>query len=379
MSGCTREWWTLLGPHEHCEKPVLIAPQNRSVCDYPNPQFRWQAVAGTDRYQIQIARSPEFLNPFIDRYVTSVQWQDSVRLFQGTWYWRLRAMNADGGSGHWSMVWSFDFRVLSNLDVYLNMIYVQGDSFMMGNDQDWMADNPEHPVIVDDFYLSETEVTLSDYVIYLNAVFADSQFCIEKDRITCDGDDYVLLERLQVDSSNARLVFQVEPGYEKHPVNYVTWKGAQAFCSFVGGRLPTEAEWEFAALGGTKRRGYRYSGSRDLDDVGWCESPLGPYAVAQKLSNRLGFYDMSGNVFEWCADWYGYNYYEHSPLRNPKGSDTGTRRVIRGGCWRYDESYCRVTTRSQMSGDEFFNLQGYIIGVMGFRVAKDAHRVSGFY
>lgn len=371
LTGCTREWWTLLGPHGHSEKPVLIAPQNRSVCDTPNPQFQWQAVAGAKSYQIQIARNPRFLNPFIDRQVMSTQLRDSTRLYQGTWYWRLRAKSQEGQYGFWSPVWSFDFRVLSNLDLNLNMIYVQGDSFVMGNDEDHALDNPEHLVIVDDFFLSETEVTLSDYVVYLNSAFIDSHLCLDNDRIKSKGYDYLLLKHVMVDSGGSKVVFEVEPGFEKHPVNYVTWRGARAFCEFVGGRLPTEAEWEFAARSGSKSKNYRYSGSYDLDDVGWYESPMGPYAVAQKLSNRLGFYDMSGNVFEWCADWYDYHYFESSPLRNPKGPDTGTKRVIRGGCWQYDEGYCRVTTRSQMSGDDFFNFQGYITGVMGFRVAKD--------
>jgi len=116
----------------------------------------------------------------------------------------------------------------------------------------------------------------------------------------------------------------------------VNWTEATAFCEAVGGRLLTEAEWEFAARGGNKTRGYIYSGSNNLDEVGWYWNNAGTYAyeckpVGQKLPNELGIYDMSGNVWEWVNDWYGS--YPNGAVTDPTVPETGSYRVDRGGGW----------------------------------------------
>lgn len=135
------------------------------------------------------------------------------------------------------------------------------------------------------------------------------------------------------------------------PVESVSWDDCQEFIrklnSMTGQnfRLPTEAEWEFACRGGNNSRGYKYSGSNYIDNVAWYRDNSGEktHPVATKSPNELGIYDMSGNVWEWCADWYG-DYSSGAPT-NPKGPYDGSNRVDRGGSWNYGTRLCRSSYR----------------------------------
>ena len=135
------------------------------------------------------------------------------------------------------------------------------------------------------------------------------------------------------------------------PVEKVSWNDCQDFISKLNAmtgkkfRLPTEAEWEYAARGGKKSRGYQYSGSNTLGDVAWYYGNSGPktHAVGTKQPNELGIYDMTGNVWEWCQDWFGS--YSSSPQTNPTGAASGSYHVYRGGCWIYSARNCRTSSR----------------------------------
>ncbi|MBR6926931.1 MAG: SUMF1/EgtB/PvdO family nonheme iron enzyme, partial [Bacteroidaceae bacterium] len=127
---------------------------------------------------------------------------------------------------------------------------------------------------------------------------------------------------------------------------------------------PTEAEWEYAARGGKKSKGYTYSGSNTIDDVAWYVDNSGEttHEVGTKQANELGIYDMSGNVWEWCQDRYGETYYENSPSTDPLGPDSGSSRVNRGGGGWNDAGFCRVAHRGRDSpGNRYDDL--------GFRLA----------
>ncbi|MCR9098995.1 MAG: SUMF1/EgtB/PvdO family nonheme iron enzyme [bacterium] len=160
-------------------------------------------------------------------------------------------------------------------------------------------------------------------------------------------------------------------GCSSCPVEQVSWNDVQEFIRklnrMTGGsyRLPTEAEWEYAARGGSRSRGYKYSGSNNLGSVGWWyddNSGNKTHPVGKKSPNELGLYDMSGNVWEWCSDWYDSDYYSSSSGRNPKGPGRGTYRVIRGGGWINDARSCRASRRISFSPDyRYINL--------GFRLA----------
>jgi len=155
------------------------------------------------------------------------------------------------------------------------------------------------------------------------------------------------------------------------PVESVNWYDIQEFLKRLNAatgqhyRLPTEAEWEYAARGGVKSKGYKYAGSNNIDEVAWYRKNSGhkTHPTGTKQPNELGLYDMSGNVLEWCSDWYGENYYSISPQSNPQGTLDGTYRIMRGGSWGFDAFYCRVAYRHEYN-------PGITDDNVGFRIVR---------
>ncbi len=220
--------------------------------------------------------------------------------------------------------------------INMKMVYVEGGDFLMGgtSEQGGDIDNDEKAVrrvSVDSYYIGAFEVTQGQW----EKVMGTNPSNFRK------GADY--------------------------PVERVSWEDAQAFCQELSRKtgktycLPTEAQWEYAARGGHKNEGTKYSGSWSIDAVAWYSGNSGQstHPVGTKRPNVLGLYDMSGNVWEWCSDWYGdYRTYD---TRNPTGASSGTYRVTRGGSWSVNARDCRVSYRSSGTPD-------YRGSRIGFRV-----------
>ena len=222
--------------------------------------------------------------------------------------------------------------------VSFKMIRVDGGTFTMGPTPEQENDafdyeKPAHRVTLSSYYIGETEVTQALWMAVMG--YNPSWF---------QGDDL--------------------------PVEWVTWNDCQTFINKLDSitgknfRLPTEAEWEFAARGGNRSKGYNYSGSNTLDNVAWYWENSGrePHPVKTKSPNELGIYDMSGNVCEWCMDWKGD--YSSEPQTNPCGASSGSHRAGRGGGWSSPVVNCRVWGRYKNTSDDrnFY---------LGFRLALD--------
>ena len=216
------------------------------------------------------------------------------------------------------------------------MVAVKGGTFTMGATSEqggdaWDSEKPTHKVTLSDYMIAKTEVTQELW----EAVMGSNPSNFKGNNL---------------------------------PVERVSWNDCQEFIKKLNSltglnfRLPTEAEWEYVARGGNKSKGYKFSGSNDVGNVAWYwdNASEKTHSVATKSPNELGLYDMSGNVWEWCSDWYGS--YSSSSQTNPKGPSSGSLRVGRGGSWLDNARYCRVSYR-------IGNHPGIGISNLGLRLA----------
>jgi formylglycine-generating enzyme required for sulfatase activity len=225
------------------------------------------------------------------------------------------------------------------------LIRVKGGTFTMGCTSEQGSDcysdeKPAHEVTLSDYYIGETEVTQAQW-------------------------------RAVMGKNPLKLRFK---GCDECPVENVSWNDVKDFLSRLNGlsgseryRLPTEAEWEYAARGGSLSKGYKYAGSNDLAEVAWyySNSSNSTHPVKGKKANELGIFDMSGNVFEWCSVWKAS--YNSENLVNPVGPDEGVGRILRGGGWGNIGGRCRVSGRGY-GGPDYRGLN------LGFRLASSVPR-----
>lgn len=261
---------------------------------------------------------------------------------------------------------------------YDELVYVEGGTFLMGAQSqyepsyDWQGEqsansynydpdarkdeSPVHAVTLSSYYIGKYEVTqeLWEYVMSYNGTTADST------KLAPVGPYF------NSDFESDFSKYGKGANYPVYDVSYndVVDRFLPRLNKIAGKafRLPTEAEWEYAARGGNKSEGYKYSGSDNIDEVAW-HYTIKTYSVGKKAPNELGLYDMSGNVMEWCSDWYAA--YDSTAQTNPTGTANGEERVLRGGSWDSNVRDCRVSIRSYHYPDDYRTY-------CGLRLALDA-------
>jgi formylglycine-generating enzyme required for sulfatase activity len=224
------------------------------------------------------------------------------------------------------------------------LVVVQAGTFAMGGSE-YENERPIRSVWIEGFCIDRFLVTVEDFAEFVN----DTAFVTDAER---EGWSLVYRhggwERARGVTWRHDVSGAKRPESEKaHPAIHASWNDAIEFCRWAGGRLPTEAEWEYAARGGPLGRGSIYAGGDCLDEVAWHRdnSESRTHPVGGRLPNEIGVYDMSGNVWEWCSDYYSPTYYQYAPDRNPRGPTDGVARVLRGGTWHYAADTLRVPNR----------------------------------
>lgn len=233
------------------------------------------------------------------------------------------------------------------------MVVIPGGTYFRGSKNGARDEMPRHAVLLKSFALDIHPITNEQFVRFLMAMGG------EKDM---NNNDIIRLKDSRIKRSGGKIL--IESGYNRHPVVGVTWYGAVAYAKWVGKRLITEAEWEIAACGGDENCSYPTGDDIERSQANFFSSDT--TAVMSYPPNNYGLYDMVGNVYEWCHDWYAYNYYEASlqEPENPMGPPQGVYRVLRGGCWKSLKEDLRCSHRHR-------NNPGAVNGTYGFRCAAD--------
>jgi sulfatase modifying factor 1 len=249
-------------------------------------------------------------------------------------------------TGLQSYAQSENFTERIGLETDIDMILVRGGTFEMGS-SNREEEQPIHTVSLNSYFMSKYEITQKQWYAVMKYNYCHFDNC------------------------------------PNCPVEMVSWNDAQEFISKLNKlianhyRLPTEAEWEYAARGGAKSKHYVYSGGNNLNDVGWCpitgrvmtDADRRTFPVGDKQPNELGIYDMSGNVLEWCSDWYDSAYYKQKVANNPQGPATGKYKVHRGGSF-ISFPYCATPTYRSIDADHASDTAARWI-TLGFRIVRD--------
>ncbi|MFO7536589.1 MAG: SUMF1/EgtB/PvdO family nonheme iron enzyme [Chloroflexota bacterium] len=253
------------------------------------------------------------------------------------------------------------------------MVYIPPGTFIRGADEDdLMADTderPQHEITLDGFYIDKYEVSVAQFVVFLNRRGGLTQECnsfsCALPRLRVGATSYLV----EQDLSSGEIQYIPLTGYANYPINHVSWYGANAYCEAVGGRLPTEAEWEYAARG-TDGRLYPWGNqlpnptravfaSEDYEN-------LKPVDALPAGASPFGVFGMAGSMWEWVADWYDATYYDNSPQVNPPGPESGFFKVIRGGAWPNNNQANRIRASNRNVAPPDF-----ISSTIGFRCAYD--------
>jgi formylglycine-generating enzyme len=320
--------------------PALESVENGANDQSLPPALSWGSVNGATNYTLQIATDTAFKNIVVNKSgITATGLSVSDLSYLTTYYWHVCASNA-GGNSAYSKTWSFSTKAV-------DMISIPGNTFIMGG-------VPSHSVTLSSYRISSTEITQRQWFAIMGT-----------NPSSHIGDNYPL-EQISwyqaVAFCNKLSIQQGKPPC--YSINGNTapadWSNGTIQMNRTGGyRLPTEAEWEYAARGGQSTH---YSGTNDdamLPDYAWYfDNATNTMPVGKRLPNAYGLYDMTGNVWEWCWDWYAA--FTSDAQTDPTGPATGSYKSLRGGAWSNSKTYCIDTyrlTRGPITGYDYFGLR----------------------
>lgn len=269
-----------------------------------------------------------------------------------------------------------------------DMVFVKGGTFFMGDTIGDADERPIHPVQLSDFFIAKTETTVADFKAFVDATGFRTDAELGEGSYIWDSLGWHKLEG--VDWRHNETGRLRPPDQGQYPVLHISWNDAAQYCNWLskqaglrevydfqgdsvhinrdatGYRLPTEAEWEYAAGGGKTVKTEKHAGAGLLSAIAWYSGNASRHAhpVGLKKPNALGIFDCSGNVWEWCQDWYAKGYYAKSgDVKNPPGPASGATRVLRGGSWNNNGKHLRIASRSSRYPD-------FRDGSVGFRIAR---------
>jgi len=320
--------------------PTLVSVANGAIEQSLPPTLSWTAVNGATGYVLQISADTSFGSLVFNKNgITATALSVPDLCYLTTYYWRVCAANA-GGSSTYSPVWSFSTKAVE-------MIPIAGGNFIMGG-------TPSHSVTLSSYKVSSVEITQKQWSAIMNS---NPSMHI--------GDNYPVEQVSWYQAVSFCNKLSIKLGKTPcYAINGNTapsdWSSGTIQMSRTGGyRMPTEAEWEYAARGGQNTGFSGTNTEAELQHYAWyVNTATNTMPVGKKLPNQFGLYDMTGNVWEWCWDWYAT--LASTPENDPAGPATGTYKTLRGGAWSNNTTYCNVTyrlTRGPIAGGDYFGIR----------------------
>ena len=332
---CTRNFQNPVFPEETIPWTLPVEPPLCSITADPTPVFSWNPIENCQTYEMEIDHDTAFSSPILRlENVPSSTCTAPNPLPNVMYFWHVRPKSGGGTWMDWSNAWCFVVDTAFSSPVVMH--WVEGGSFQMGDTYgDGEFDEyPVHEVTLRTFAISRFEITQTQWMDVMgnnpSGFIGDGNLPVE--RITW----YEVLEFCNALSQKA--------GW----TSCYTINGTKVSCNFNadGYRLPTEAEWEYAVKGGNRSKGYRYSGGNDIDEVAWYYPNANnmTHPVGGKKANELGLYDMIGNVWEYCWDWWGM--YLENPVQDLEGAEQGSFKIVRSSSWAFGYEWtCRPSSR----------------------------------